>query len=87
MQVIVYWFNFREILSQREAELRMKGIHPITSVHPLIEQPMSSQITSDTPMTAALGAGRIADLKSQLVKAKVNEILKESVYFNSKFKD
>ena len=48
---------------------------------------MSSQITSDTPMTAALGAGRIADLKSQLVKAKVNEILKESVYFNSKFKD
>ena len=53
--------------------MRIRGVHPITTSHPLVEPPMNDQNTSDVPITAALGAGRIADLKSQLVKAKVSQ--------------
>lgn len=59
----------RELLSQRESQLRVKSVHPITHHELSTAQPI--ELTSDVPITAALGAGRIADLKTQLVKSKV----------------
>ncbi|XP_067947622.1 centrosomal protein of 162 kDa-like [Watersipora subatra] len=68
--------QLREALSQREAELKMKGLPTIGYGHPSTGQLVGGELhpleagETTTPMTAALGAGRIADLKTQLVKAK-----------------
>lgn len=63
----------REYLAQKEGELRLRGVIQPTEYGQtqVIHQPISDPSETNRPITAALGAGRIAELKTQLHKNKV----------------
>lgn len=73
-------FYFREYLAQKEGEIRFRGAtqpsqYGQTQVVPAgVNRPTSEYEESSQPITAALGSHRIAELKSQLHKNKVNVI-------------
>lgn len=65
----------RENLTQKTLEQRVKSHDGVKDPFATYKKSMTdrsfSDVTSEQPATAALGAGRIAELKSQLLKSKV----------------
>ena len=61
-------------MAQKEGELRLRGAIQPTEYGQtqVMNQPITEQPEVGQPITAALGAGRIAELKSQLHKNKVD---------------
>ena len=74
MYVNMFYLKFREYLAQKEGELRLRGAIQPTEYGQtqVMNQPITEQPEVGQPITAALGAGRIAELKSQLHKNKVD---------------
>lgn len=72
--VNMFYLKFREYLAQKEGELRLRGAIQPTEYGQtqVMNQPITEQPEVGQPITAALGAGRIAELKSQLHKNKVD---------------